>query len=162
MSAGSQLFGPAPSGRECVVCENGGTGEVYIADGVAPVCLHPAECYHINVTGPSSARWLIHDASGTVVVEGTAPFSQEVCHCGHHGGISCSDCTITPPAGGGYGDCPANGTLSHESRCVATCGNESGLLPMSRWKRQCVAVARRARARRAARRRTPWRLDPWR
>eukprot|EP01043_Picozoa_sp_COSAG02_P028301 COSAG02_NODE_1710_length_11224_cov_30.628674_2_plen_3421_part_01 len=108
----------------------------YVTAGVAEACLHPSDCYEITVDGPTTARWSIHDAFGIVVVEGSAPFSGEVCHCSahvdllHYGGDVCSNCTgLAMPVGGTRGDCSLDGTLEHDRRCLQTCAEGSKSLP---------------------------------
>ena len=65
----------------------------HVAPGVVDVCLGPSQCYNVTVNGSATARWSVHDAQGVMVVQGSAPFSQQICHCGHNGGDKCVDCT---------------------------------------------------------------------
>eukprot|EP01043_Picozoa_sp_COSAG02_P043076 COSAG02_NODE_3721_length_6323_cov_3.825353_2_plen_1317_part_00 len=104
----------------------------YLTDGVAQACLHPSRCYEITVDGPPTARWSIRDAFGIVVVEGSAPFAREVCHCGHYGGDACNDCMgVMQPSGGTLGDCNANGTLVHDHKCLLVCAEAAHTRPLS-------------------------------
>jgi len=73
-----------------------------VEHGAADVCLGPSACYNLNVRGASTARWSILDAQRVVVASGSAPYSRKLCHCGHHGGSACSNCSgatmhIPPP-----------------------------------------------------------------
>jgi hypothetical protein len=105
-----------------------------VDDGVADVCLHPSECYIVTTQGPDTAHWALHDESGIVVVEGSAPSTHRICHCGHNGGPACLSCTdVAAPAGGTLGDCSADGVLDHGSTCLATCSGSSEVQPMSCW-----------------------------
>ena len=104
----------------------------FVSAGVASACLHPSRCYTITVDGPPTAHWSIRDAFDVVVVEGSAPFAREVCHCGHYGGDACSDCTdILAPTGGTFGSCRADGILSHGHRCLLACAQEGRSRPLS-------------------------------
>jgi hypothetical protein len=80
----------------------------FVSAGVSSgLCLHPSRCYKIIVTDlVGTAQWSLHDETGIVVVQGTGPFSDFVCHCGHNGGAACHNCTgVTPPPGGTAGTC---------------------------------------------------------
>ena len=93
-----------------------------VESGVAETCLGPSRCYTITVSGPSTAQWSVHDAHGVVVAQGSAPYSEEICHCGHTGGDECLDCTgVVAPDGGTIGTCAEDGTLAHDTLCRATC-----------------------------------------
>eukprot|EP01046_Picozoa_sp_COSAG06_P031453 COSAG06_NODE_3065_length_5901_cov_5.700965_3_plen_261_part_00 len=106
--------------------------DTYVTAGVADTCLHPSPCYRVTVTGPSTARWSIHDATGVVVIAGAGPTSERVCHCGHHGGDGCASCIgVAEPNGGTFGSCDTNGDLVHDNVCLATC--PGGVMPNACW-----------------------------
>ena len=109
--------------------------DLYTSHGAADVCLDPSRCYNITVVGPSTAKWSIRDASGVLVADGTGPFSDWVCHCGHRGGDDCADCTgVVAPEGGTLGSCATSGTLAHGTHCSTTCGSATpGVVPFSCW-----------------------------
>ena len=60
--------------------------------------------------------------------------AQKICHCGHHGGDACIDCTgLAQPVGGtGLGTCSSDGSLAHGGQCMLSCAGGS-TLPSSCW-----------------------------
>lgn len=90
--------------------------------------------YLQNRINSMAPHWSLIDSEGHVVIQGSAPFSQDVCHCGHAGASECDDCELAldtiPAELISHGTCHSS-TLGHGELCLAICAD--GKLPLSCW-----------------------------